>query len=52
MVCYFAKEDGFKWWEMPNTYCRRDAAIEAIIMECPRLEQLEEDYEERKQKAA
>lgn len=29
MVGYFAKEDGFKMWEMPNTYCRRDAVMDA-----------------------
>ena len=42
MIGYFAKEDGFKWWKTPNTYCRRDAVIEAVKMEYPRLEQLEE----------
>lgn len=48
----FAREDGFKMWEMKITACRLYAVEEAVKMEYSSLDQLEEDYQERKQKAA
>ena len=50
MVGYFAKEDGFKIWEMPNTACRLFAVEEAVKLGWERLDWVEEEYQERKQK--
>ena len=49
MVGYFAKQDGFKWWEMRKTICRLDAMIEAVKYGYSRTE-LETEYRERKRK--
>ena len=41
---------GFKIWEMPNTACRLFAVEEAVKLGWERLDWVEEEYQERKQK--